>query len=105
MIEEILKKFGVKSYGDLTEEERVVFDKWMGVLSKQELTINDVRGYIQSVRDVVEDKLTETTHNKEEDIFLKARLKNYRLLDAFLLSPEKAKEEVNKHISSITGNR
>lgn len=105
MIDEILKKFGVKSYGDLTDDERGVFDKWMEVLQRKELTIGDIRGFIAKARDIVEDKLTETTHNKNEDIFLKARLKNYRLIDAFLSSPEKAKEEVNKQISSITGNR
>lgn len=49
----------------------------------------------------VEDKLTKTTHNSKQDIFLKARLRNYILIEAFLTGPDKAREQLDRAIAGF----
>ena len=107
MIQELLERFGIKKYEDLRPDEIPVFDRWLTALQSAEkgITIADVKVYIAEMRDIVEAKLVITSIDKKEDQQLKARLENYRLLEAFLISPEKAKQSINKQIDAITSGR
>ncbi len=100
MIDEILKKFNVK-YEDLSIGERETLTSWMKSLSSNELTIDKLRQYIQSMKESVENELTVTTNNSIQDAFLKARLRNYLLIEGFLQSPEKARKAIERMISGI----
>jgi len=104
MLNQILEKIGLK-YDDLTPDERDTLNEWSENLSKKGLTISDVKGYISSMRDSVEEKLTKTDLNTKQDLLLKARLRNYMLLDAFLGSPEKQKEVIEKQISGLVSGK
>jgi len=104
MIEELLQRTGLK-YEDLNKAERETLDSWMQSLSKNELTLAGVKSYIVSMRDSVEQELTQVGHNSKQDIFLKARLRNYMLLEGFLSTPERAKQAIEKAISGIVPGR
>ena len=81
--------------------ERDTLRTWMEAMNKNELSLPMVKTYIANMKLAVEQELTNTEHNSKQDIFLKARLRNYMLLEAFLSTPEKAKESVEKAISSL----
>jgi len=98
--EEILKKLGLK-YDELTTQERETLSSWMTALEQSKLNIDGIKAYIASMRDAVEQELTETKHNTNHDLFLKARLRNYMLLEAFLSTPEKAKQAMEKAMAGI----
>jgi len=100
MVDEILKRFGLK-YDDLKPAERETLHSWMEALNKNKLTLEGVKTYVSSMRDSVEAELTKTSLNSKEDIFLKARLRNYLLLEAFLSTPEKAKQALEKTIAGL----
>lgn len=100
MIDEILTKFNLK-YEDLNHAERETLNSWMGALQNGQITVEKVRDYIASMRDSVEQELTKTGHDSKQDIFLKARLRNYMLLESFLISPEKARRSLERAVASI----
>lgn len=101
MLDELLKKFGFDlKYDQLTEDEQKTLHSWSDNLSKKELTLGHVVDYVSAMRQAVEKELTVTDLSNKQDIFLKARLKNYMMLDAFLTSPIKAKEALEKQINS-----
>jgi len=109
MIDEILQKLGLK-YEDLDTPgkysgERETLDRWLEALSRKQLTLENVKSHIVSMRESVEKELTRHDLNPKQDIFLKARLRNYMLLDAFLTSPEKAKEHIERSIASLVPNK
>jgi len=99
-MDKILEKFGLK-YSDLEPAERETLQSWLSDLESNALSVEKLRGYIAAMKDAVEQEVTQTTHNSKQDIFLKARLRNYILLDAFLSSPEKAKKAIELQLSSI----
>jgi len=103
-IDEILKKFGLK-YEELKAEEKETLYSWMEALNKSKLTLETVKTYIASMRDAVEQELTKTGHNSKQDLFLKARLRNYMLLEAFLSTPEKAKQALERAMAGIVKSR
>jgi len=104
MIDELLKKIGLK-YEDLTAMERETLNTWMESLNKNELTLLKVKEYIEVMRDSVEHELTGSDHNTKQDMFLKARLRNYMLLESFLSTPEKAKKALDGALSGLVNKR
>jgi hypothetical protein len=103
MLNEILEKVGLK-YEDLKKEERETLNNWVKSLQQNALSVDKVKEYIGAMRDTVEQELTQVGHNSKEDIFLKARLRNYMLLEAFLSTPEKAKQALDRALAGLISN-
>jgi len=73
----------------------------MDSLAKSQLTLEGVRAYIAAMRDGVEQELTKSDNASKNDLFLKARLRNYMLLEAFLSTPERVKKAIEQQLSGI----
>jgi hypothetical protein len=104
MIDEILERTGLK-YEDLNEVEKETLNSWMQNLNKAELTLDSVKNYINQMKAGVEEELIKTGHDSKQDLFLKARLRNYMLLESYLDSPQKAKKALEMAIMSIKLDR
>ena len=104
MIDELLEKVGLK-YDDLSSVEKETLNTWMEALQKGQLSVESIKDYITSMREAVESELAKADLGTKQDLFLKARLRNYMLLDSFLTTPEKAKEQIENAISGMVGRR
>lgn len=101
MIDEILKKFNVK-YEDLNVAEKDTLNMWLSSAQGGAMSSEKIKDHIRAMRDAVEQELCKVGHETTQDIFLKARLRNYMLLEAFLTSPERAKKQLEIAISNIS---
>ena len=99
-MDKLLEKSGLK-YEDLNAVEKETLNTWMEALQKGQLSVEKIKDYITSMKEAVEQELCKYDINDKQDIFLKARLRNYMLLDAFLSTPEKAKEQIENALSSM----
>lgn len=110
-MDELLKKFGLK-YEDLNAAEVETLNSWLSALQQKSLTLEKVREYIASLRDAVQNELVNEpeveyyffgflSRPSRKSSHLKARLRNYMLLDAFLISPEKARKSLEAAVSGI----
>lgn len=106
--EQFLEKLGLK-YEDLDKpgymgEKEAYFD-----LLKQTqlapLSVDEVRNFILRCRYSVEMELTDPKHNTIHDEQLKARLRNYILLEAFLYAPANAVEVHKEDIKALVSNK
>ena len=104
MIDELLKKFNLK-YEDLNAAEQETLTSWLTALQKGTLTTEKIKEYIISMRESVETELTKTGHDSKQDLFLKARLRNYMLLEAYMLTPDKASQQMENAISSMVARK
>lgn len=102
-MDKILEKLNLK-YEDLNFSERETLNLWLETLNKGQITLEDVKAHITSMKDSVETELANTSHNTKQDLFLKARLRNYILLEGFLSSPERAKRAIEQQLSGIGKN-
>jgi len=100
MMDELLEKFGLK-YDDLSLEERETLNVWTDAIQKGAVSVDKIKQYLSAMRDGVEQELCKTGHNSKQDIFLKARLRNYMLLEAFLSTPERAKEQLERAVAGL----
>lgn len=124
MIDEILSKFNT-TFDDLSADEQETLNSWLTILQKAgSMTTSQVRDYISSMKMSVEKELTEMKetpkswlsllsllipligiirkwYQDQKEVALKARLRNYILLESFMISPEKAKEQLESYIASV----
>lgn len=103
-MDQILERLGLK-YEDLTSSEKETLNGWLDNLEKSKVTIDTIKAHVSAMREAVERELTKTDHNSKQDIFLKARLRNYLLLEAFLTNPEKAKEAIDRALAGMVNDR
>ncbi len=100
MIDEMLKKYNLK-YEDLNQAERETLNMWLESLQKGALTIEKIREYVTNMKASVEQELTKYDLGSKQDLLLKGRLRNYMLLEAFLISPQKAKEAIERSLAGV----
>jgi len=103
-MDELLESLGLK-YEDLTSAERETYQNWYEKMSEAAISPADILNYIVYMRESVEHELSKYDNTKEKDNNLKARMKNYLLLEAFLNGPDKAKKALESYIGSITRNK
>lgn len=102
-MDEFLKSLGYQlKYEELSKIERDTLHAWIDKMRKTTLQVEDIVGYVRAMRDSVENELTKTTNTKEEDYLLKARLRNYMLLEGFLSTPERAKKALSKALEGVS---
>lgn len=113
LMDEILDKAGLK-YEDLNSAERETLNVWMSRLEQSQMTLESVRSAVSDMKDAVEQELiSEPEFNylfifkipNRKQILLKARLKNYLLLEAFLSSPDKAKKALDRAVSGLVSQK
>ena len=100
ILESLLKKLGVSSYEELSQEERETYRTWSDSLTGRKLTDEDVANFLDVQHEDCVAKLTTATLNDREDIFLKAKLDLIRQIKTFLDSPRLEKELITRQIES-----
>ena len=106
MEEELLKKVGL-TYDELNKDEKETLNSWMDALKKTSLTIEKIKSAIANMRYAVEQELINEPETRffffinRKQILLKARLRNYMLIEAFLSTPERAKEALEQALTGI----
>lgn len=98
-------------YEELSSIERETLNNWLESLQKGQLSLEKVKEYVASMRNAVENEIASEPSFTRIFIFkvenpkliqLQARLKNYLLLDSFLSSPEKARQQMENALASMT---
>jgi len=85
----------------LNNAEKETYFSMLKEVQKAQMSPEKLRSYIVELRTAVEQELVKVDLTSDQDLFLKARLKNYILLEIFLFSPERAKEALEDMISKV----
>ena len=97
---------------NLNAQEKQTYLTMLADVEKARMTPEKLRDYIISMKTAVETELINEPEfirvfifkfDNRKQILLKARLQNYMLLESFLLSPERAKEQLESAISGLVG--
>lgn len=109
MIDEILEKFNLK-YDNLNPVERETLNSWMSAITNSQVTVEGIRGFIKTMKASVEKELSEQPEyislfifkvRNDKNILLKARLRNYLLIEGFLSSPQEAQKQLEQAIAGF----
>lgn len=101
ILDKLLNKRGIKDPSELKEEERVIYDQWKSIISKEELTLADLKNFCETQLAVIE--------NRWQDYSVEQRLKNellpyytvYRTLLKVIDSPKQAREALEVQLNQL----
>jgi len=93
----LLEKLGI-TFDQLSAEEKKTYEEWNQVFSQPEVTIEDLKKFLSSYIDRLEYDQTSYDNSKDKDLYLKAAIRNAKMMLAFITGPEKRKEWLEKHI-------
>lgn len=85
----------------LNAAEKETYFNMLSEVQKAQMTPEKLKDYIHDMRGAVENELIKTDLDSNQDLFLKARLKNYILLESFLDSPARAKQTLESMIAGV----
>lgn len=97
----LLNKLGIKSVVDLNEEEKKTYQQWQQVLDKKEITTKEIKEFIEGQISIFTEQLLSYKNTERKDIYLKAQLRNFRTLLAFINSPEINKAFLENYLKNI----
>ena len=103
-MDRILQRLGLK-FDDLTSAERETLMGWMDALKSNQINVSVVKDFVHSLRDNIEGEIVKVENGTKQDTYLKARLRNIMLLEAFLSTPEKAQQALDRAVAGIAENR
>jgi hypothetical protein len=96
-VQEVLEAAGIKDFDELTTIEKETYFKLLEIAESGKISLEDFKTNIPKMRESVEYVLAVEDLAPKRDMFLKARLKNYILFEAFLNKPERAREMLEQY--------
>lgn len=112
MLDKLMQKLGLK-FEDLKPHEQEEYLSMLNTLAQKPLSVEDIKQHIQSMRRAVENELVDTEEFtfvlcfrvvNRKHVGLKARLKNYILLESFFESKERAKKVLEEQLKTRMSN-
>lgn len=94
VLDEKVAKLG--GWDELTPDEKSAYEEQLKVLEAQPITIEDTRTFVRRMITILEKLLVDTSENSKDSRNLKARLKNFLVLEDYLYSKERAKEALER---------
>ncbi len=92
IFDKIFKSRGIKDYDDLHDFEKEEYQRLVKIADATQLTLESFRKEVAVMREKVEFSIAVDNLTKEQDLYLKARLKNLILFEGILNRPERAKD-------------
>ena len=96
----LLERLGIKSAAELTPEEKVIFDNYDAILSKENMTIDDVKQFCEIQISVITAKWRDygMENNKKAELipYFSVYSSLLNLIDSPQAARKRAEEELNK---------
>ena len=103
-LQKLLIKKGIKDTSELNDEEKAIFENWNKVLSKEELSVNDIREFCQNQIDVINGKWKDLNLENSRKAEMIPYFTVYQTLLQAINSPKAIREQLEKHLNQLLIN-
>ena len=100
LIHKLLKKRGIETLDQLTQEERQTFNTWQSVLSKEKLSTDDLKEFCNSQIAVIEGRWRDMSGEAKKGELIPYHTV-YKMLLEVMDSPQKAREALEKQLEQL----
>jgi len=101
LLTKLFEKRGIKDARELSEEERKDFDNWNAVLSKEELTLEDVKEFCQTQVEVIENKWKDLSVSNAQKAEWIPIHNVYSTILLAIKSPRSAREALENQLNQL----
>jgi mRNA-degrading endonuclease HigB of HigAB toxin-antitoxin module len=99
LLTKLFSKKGIKDANDLIPEEKKTFENWNAILSKEELTIEEVKDFCKAQVDIIENKWRDYGLEQSKKAELIPYYTVYKTLLLAIESPKSAREALEKQLT------
>lgn len=102
ILTKMLKKIG-KTYEELSPQAKATYNQWSTILDGKPVTIDKLKDFLKGERERLVNELTDPKieYNSGQDLWLKLRVRNYKMILALLESPEKGAKQFEEHLKRV----
>lgn len=97
----LFAKKGIKDLKELDEEEKATFDNWNKILSKDELTLEDVKVFCQSQIDIIENKWKDLNLENSKKAEMIPYHTVYKTIFQAINSPKNNREMLEQQLNEL----
>lgn len=101
LIEKYLFKKGIEKPEDLSLEEKKVFDGWQSVLGKEELTMDDLKNFMNGQVTAIENRWKDLLVSKKSKSELIPYHTVYKILLSVMDAPKSMKEALEVQLNQL----
>ena len=101
LLQSLFEKRGIKEIKDLSVEEKADFERWHGVLSKENLTIDDVKDFCLAQIETVEMRWRDLKLEQNKKAELIPYHTVYKLFLAAIDAPKVAREQAERELTEL----
>jgi len=101
VLTDLFKRRGIKDYTELSSEELVQYENWKAVLSKEEVTIADLREFCSSQLVIIDSQFKDLDRNISKTERLVLLHSVYTAILALIDSPQIERENLEKYLTSL----
>ena len=101
LLTKLLNKRGINTAIELDTDERADFDRWNLVLSKEELSVEDIKHFIQQQLNIIENKWSDYNMEQNKKNELLPYYTVYKTLLAVIASPKIAREALEIQLNQL----
>lgn len=99
ILSKLFAKRGIKDTAELSAEERATYDNYARVLSKDDLTIEDLRQFLNTQIAVIESRWRDASFDKKADLIPYHTC--YRTILDALDAPKQERENLERYLTSL----
>ncbi len=104
ILEKWLAKAGVKNIEELSPEEKVTYEAYRKILSKDELSLEDFKVFCQSQISVIEGKWKDLNLENTKKAELIPYHTVYKVLEQVISAPKVEREHLEAHLNQVISN-
>lgn len=101
LLSKLFEKRGIKDVNDLDEEERITFEHWNNILSKETLSITDIKEYCQTQLDIISSKWASYDLESSRKAELIPYFSVYSSLLKVMDAPQLGREALEKQLNEL----
>lgn len=101
ILDKLLKKRGIASVDELSPEEKVDFENWRKILSKDELTTEDIKNFCLTQVSIIETKWKsyDLENNKKAELIPYHTV--YKTISQVIGSPKVEREQLETQLNQL----
>lgn len=101
ILDKFLKKVGVKSPDELSSDEKKTYTEWQKILSKEELTLADIKLFCQTSIEIIEGKWKDLSLEQTKKAELIPYHTVYKTLLSAIDAPRSARENLEATLNQL----
>lgn len=101
LLTRLFQKRGIKDANDLSADEKSWFDQRQAILSKEELTIDDLKRFCETQLSIIETKWSDYAVNQEKKAELLPYYTVYKAILRAFDAPKVAREALEQELTQL----